>query len=203
MLPFNPLLGSRLPGLRQLALAAAAGLGLSLLSSLPASAHGVVDGGLMAGASHPLLGLDHLLLLLGVGGAASFIGSPVLLFALAGAIAGGVLGAQGGELPGAEVLAALAVSSLGLVVLQSARSARSPRLGVVGSVVAAAVAVHALLHGQEASSTVSWWLGAGLASTTVVGLTFAGLRRLGTRWTLLLAGGLSLAGLALALSPLA
>jgi urease accessory protein len=203
MLPLSSRPGSRLPALRQLALPAAAGLGLSLLSSLPASAHGVADGGLMAGASHPLLGLDHLLLLLGVGSVASFIGSPVLLFALGGAVVGAVLGALGGDLPGAEVLAALAVSSLGLVVLQSARSARSPQLGVVGSVVAAAVAVHALLHGQEASSTVTWWLGAGLASSAVVGLSFAGLRRLGTRWTLLLAGVLSLAGLALALAPLA
>jgi len=188
---------------RQLLLPVLAGLGCAALSALPAQAHGGAGAGVTVGLLHPLLGLDHLLLWLGLGGAASFIGSPMLLFALAGAIAGGVLGAQGGDLPGAEVLAALAVSSLGLVVLQSARSARSPRLGVVGSVVAAAVAVHALLHGQEASSTVSWWLGAGLASTTVVGLTCTGLRRLGTRWTLLLAGGLSLAGLALALAPLA
>ena len=47
---------------RQLALAAAAGLGLSLLSALPAGAHGIAGSGLVAGASHPLLGLDHLLL---------------------------------------------------------------------------------------------------------------------------------------------
>ena len=57
--------------LRQLAPAAAAGLALSLLSTLPAGAHGLAGAGLAAGASHPLLGLDHLLLLLGVGGAAA------------------------------------------------------------------------------------------------------------------------------------
>jgi urease accessory protein len=188
---------------RNLSLSAAAGLGISLLSSLPAEAHGLADGGLMAGAGHPLLGLDHLLLLVGVGGVASFIGSPLLLFALGGAVLGAALGSLGVDLPGAEVLAALAVSSLGAVVLQSARSNRPPQLGLVGSIVGAAVAVHALLHGQEASSDPSWWLGAGLASITVVGLSFSVLRKLGTRWTLLLAGTLSLAGLALALAPLA
>ena len=182
---------------------AAAGLGLSLLSALPASAHGVADGGLLAGASHPLLGLDHLLLLLGVGGVASFVGAQVLLFAIGGALVGAVLGAFGGQLPGAEVLAALAVAALGVVLLQSQRSTQAPQLGLLGSIVAAAVAVHALLHGQEASGTVGWWLGAGLASAAVVGISYALLRRLDPRWTRALAMGLSLAGLGLALAPLA
>lgn len=190
-------------GLRQLILPATAGLALSLLSTLPSQAHGLADGGLVSGASHPLLGLDHLLLLVGVGGVASYIGSSVLLFALAGAVVGAVLGSLGGDLPGAEVWAALAVSSLGLVLLQSQRSQSSPRLGLVGAVVAGAVAVHAMLHGQEASSTLGWWLGAGAASTAVVALSYALLRRAGTRWTLVLAAALSLAGLALALAPLA
>lgn len=188
---------------RRLLAPAAAGLGLSLLSALPASAHGVADGGLLAGASHPLLGLDHLLLLLGVGGVASFVGAQVLLFAIGGALVGAVLGALGGQLPGAEVLAALAVAALGVVLLQSQRSTQAPQLGLLGSIVAAAVAVHALLHGQEASGTVSWWLGAGLASAAVVGITYALLRRLDPRWTRALAMGLSLAGLGLALAPLA
>jgi urease accessory protein len=190
-------------GLRQLILPATSGLALSLLSTLPSQAHGLADGGLVSGASHPLLGLDHLLLLVGVGGVASYIGSSVLLFALAGAVVGAVLGSLGGDLPGAEVWAALAVSSLGLVLLQSHRSQRSPRLALVGAVVAGAVAVHAMLHGQEASSTLSWWLGAGVASTAVVALSYALLRRAGTRWTLVLAAALSLAGVALALAPLA
>ena len=187
----------------QLALAAAAGLGLSLLSGLPVQAHGMADAGLLAGASHPLLGLDHLLMLLGVGGVAAYVSGSVLLFALGGALAGAVLGSLGGNLPAAEVWAALAVSGLGLLLLQVQRSQRSPQLGLVGSLVAAAVAVHAMLHGQEASGTVAWWLGAGLASAAVVGGSFALLRRLNSRWTLALAAGLSLAGLALAVAPLA
>ena len=102
--------------LRQLAPAAAAGLALSLLSTLPAGAHGQASAGLAAGASHPLLGLDHLLLLLGVGGAAALAGPSLLLVALAAAIAGGLYGALGGNMPGAEVLAALMVSGLGLAL---------------------------------------------------------------------------------------
>ncbi len=203
MPPFAIFSASRPNLLRKLALPASAGLGLSLLSAVPAQAHGVADAGLLAGASHPLLGLDHLLLLLGVGGVASYIGSTVLLFALGGALVGAVLGSFGGNLPGAEVWAALAVSALGLLLLRVQGSPRSPELGVVGAVVAAAVAVHALLHGQEASGTLSWWLGAGLASTAVVAGSFVLLRRLDNRWTLALAAGLSLAGLALAVAPLA
>jgi urease accessory protein len=188
---------------RPLGLAAAAGFGLSLLSALPVQAHGAADAGLLAGASHPLLGLDHLLLLLGVGGVAAYVSSGVLLFALGGALVGAVLGSFGGDLPGAEVWAALAVSALGALLLSLQRSQRSPQLSLVGSVVAAAVTVHALLHGQEASGTLTWWLGAGLVSAAVVGATVLVLRRLHSSWTLALAAALSLTGLVLAVAPLA
>ncbi len=184
---------------RQLVPAAAAGLGLSLLSALPAGAHGLAAGGLAAGASHPLLGIDHLLLLLGVGGAAALTGPSLLLVALGAAVVGSLFGAFGGSLPAAEVLAALAVSALGLALL-----ARQRTLPVV---LAAGVAVHAMLHGQEASGAagalLSWWLGAALSSSALVGLSFALLRQLGRRWTVALAAGLALAGCALALAPLA
>jgi len=203
MPPLSITTASRPSSLRQLALAAAAGLGLSLLSAIPTQAHGMADAGLLAGASHPLLGLDHLLLLLGVGGVAAYVSASVLLFALGGALVGAVVGSLGIDLPGAEVLAALAVSGLGVLLLLLQKSPRSPQLGLVGSAVAAAVAVHALLHGQEASGTLTWWLGAGLASSAVVGVTFVLLRRVSSRWTQAMAAGLSLAGLALALAPLA
>ena len=52
---------------RSLLLTGAAGLGLSLLSALPAAAHGHADASGLAGALHPLLGLDHLVLLVGIG----------------------------------------------------------------------------------------------------------------------------------------
>ncbi|MEX1317729.1 MAG: HupE/UreJ family protein [Synechococcaceae cyanobacterium] len=187
--------------LRPLLLPVAAGLGLSLLSGLPAQAHSVADAGFGTGFSHPLTGLDHLLLLVGVGGVASYISSSVLVFALVGAVGGAVLGAFGGGLPAAEVLAALAISALGLILLAGWRDYRKPRLGLIGTVVAMAVAVHAILHGQEASGAVSWWLGAALASTLVVGVSYAVLRRAHVVWTLVAAALLSVAGVMLAFAP--
>jgi urease accessory protein len=186
---------------RQLALAAAAGLGLSLLSALPVGAHGLAAGGLAAGASHPLLGLDHLLLLLGVGGAAALAGPSVLLVALGGAVGGSLFGAFGGSLPAAEVLAALAVSALGVTLLMQQRQSH-----LLAVVLAAGVAIHAMLHGQEATgpaaSLLGWWCGAGLASTAVVTASYLSLRQLDSSWTLRLAAGLGLAGGLLALAPL-
>lgn len=189
---------------RQLLTAAAAGLGFSLLSALPAGAHGVADASLLSGASHPLLGLDHLLLLIGVGAVGSCAGTPLLLFALGGGLLGAVVGSMGGQLPGAEVIAALAVSVLGLLALQLQRLQQRPSLTIAGTLVAAAVAVHALLHGQEApGGSIGWWVGALLVSTGVVGASYGLLRRLPLRLSMGLAAGLSLAGAALALAPLA
>jgi len=192
--------------LRQLAPAAAAGLALSLLSTLPAGAHGLASAGLAAGASHPLLGLDHLLLLLGVGGAAALVGPSLLLVSLAAAVVGSLFGAFGGSLPAAEVLAALTVSGIGLVLLACQRSHQLGRQGLLTVVLAVAVAVHAMLHGQEASGSVSellgWWIGAALASTAVVAATFAVLRQSNPAWGLGLATGLTVGGGLLALAPL-
>jgi urease accessory protein len=192
--------------LRQLAPAAAAGLALSLLSALPAGAHGLASGGLVAGASHPLLGIDHLLLLVGVGGAAALAGPSLLLVALAAAVVGSLFGAFGGSLPAAEVLAALTVSGIGLALLARQRSHPLGGQGLLTVVLAVAVAVHAMLHGQEASGSASellgWWIGAALASTAVVGATVAVLRQSKPAWGLGLAAGLTVGGGLLALAPL-
>ena len=184
-------------------LALGAGLGLSLLTVLPAGAHGLATGGLLAGGLHPLLGLDHLLLLVGVGAAAAAIDGSLLLFALAGVLLGGSLAAFGASLPLAEVLAALAVSAVGLLGWRRPRWAEHrPGLALPGSVITAAVALHALLHGQAASGELGWWLGAGASSVAVVLVSMAVLNRLGTPWLSRLAVGLMLGGGLLALVPL-
>lgn len=123
---------------------------LALLLDHPAEAHGIAQGGLAAGFLHPIGGIDHLLLLVAVGAAASCISSQLLLWGLAGAIGGGVFGAVGGTLPAQEFLAALAITAVALLVLRCLRSQQSPELGACAALVSAAVAVHAMLHGLEA-----------------------------------------------------
>ena len=179
---------------RSLALTGAAGLGLSLLSALPAGAHGTAAAGALAGAMHPLLGLDHLLLLGGVGLAAGRYGSQLLLPALGAAVLGSVLGSFGGQLPGAEMLAALAVSALGLALLLGGRW--------LPVVLSSGVAIHALLHGQASAGASGWWLGALLSSLLVCGSSLWISRRLDQRVSQLAAAALAVLGGVLAIAPL-
>jgi urease accessory protein len=187
---------------RSLALFGAASA-LALLLDQPAQAHGIAHGGIAAGFLHPISGVDHLLLLVGIGAAASCISAQLLLWALAGAIGGGVFGAMGGTLPAQEFLAALAITAVAVLVLRSLRTQHSPQLGACAALVAAAVAVHAMLHGLEApadGSALLWWLGAFSGSVLVSGGSFLALRRLPLAWTrgvcvlLALCGGVSALG---------
>jgi urease accessory protein len=187
---------------RQLALVGVAGFALSLLGALPVSAHGNVGGGVAAGFAHPLLGLDHLFLLVGVGAAASFVSWQLLLFALGGALLGALFGGSGGGLPMAELLAALSISVMGLLILRSRRSGPSPSIPLYGTVVAGSVAIHGMLHGHEASGAAGWWFGALLGACVVSSLSFLVLRRLGTEWTARLAVLLTLVGAVLSLGPI-
>ncbi len=176
-----------------------------VVSGQPAAAHGIAGGGLGSGFLHPLLGSDHLLLLLGVGAAAASLSAQLLIWGLGGALAGGVYGALGGGLPAAEVLAALAISAVAALVLrnQSSTSANVD-LGLAGSVIATAVAIHAMLHGHEVPADIgasSWWLGALAASTLVAGGSYLVLRQQAAIWSQRLALGLALAGGLLAFAP--
>lgn len=166
---------SRTPNaLSSLLWAGAAGLGLSLLGLMPASAHGTAAGGLLGGASHPLLGLDHLLLLVSVGVCSAIAGPALLWLAAGGAIVGALAGSLGGSLPGAELLAALAIVAVAGALLLGQRAQ-----GLLPLTVAGAVSIHALLHGLESSGQTSWWLGAGLSSAVVVGISHLAVSRLG------------------------
>jgi urease accessory protein len=176
-----------------------------LLLDQPAQAHGIAHGGIAAGFLHPISGVDHLLLLVGIGAAASCISAQLLLWALAGAIGGGVFGAMGGTLPAQEFLAALAITAVAVLVARSLRSQQSPQLGACAALVAAAVAVHAMLHGLEApagGSAALWWLGAFSGSMLVSGGSFLALRRLPLAWTRGLGVLLALCGGVAALGPI-
>ncbi len=185
-------------------LGGAAALGFVLIDQ-PAQAHGLAHGGLGHGFLHPIAGVDHLLLLIGVGAAASYVSAQLLLWALAGALLGGLAGAMGFALPFAEVLAALAISAVALLILRAHRDGSGPGLGFAGGLVAGAVALHALLHGGEAPadpSAFGWWLGAFAASLLVSGGSFLALRRLPPVWTPRLALLLAVLGGALAFAPM-
>ena len=189
---------------RSLALAGSGGFLLSLLSALPAQAHGPAGTHLSAGVLHPLTGLDHLLLLVGVGALVARVERRLLGPALLGAVLGALIGVWGGAMPAGELLAALSVSALGLLLLLARRiRGQSAPLALAGAVVAAAVAIHALLHGQAANGDGAWWLGATFSAVTVVAGSSLVLRHAGVRTLRLLGLVLGFGGLALALAPLA
>lgn len=192
-----------LPSARSLALAGSAGVLFSLLSALPAGAHGAAGSGVMIGALHPLSGLDHLLLLVGVGALAARLDPRLLWPALVGAVVGALGGAAGGWIPAGELLAALSVSALGLLLLtaRSLRRGEAP-MALSGVVVAGAVAIHALLHGREATGDPGWWIGAALAAAAVVATSALVLSRCEARVSRIVAVLLGLSGLLLAVVPL-
>jgi urease accessory protein len=196
---------------RSLALLAGCSLLATLLLDQPAQAHGfaqasgISQGGGIAGFLHPITGADHLLLLIGVGAAGSCISPQLLLWALAGALGGGVYGAIGGSLPGQELLAALAITALALLVLRSLQPKQRPQLGFCAALVATAVAVHAMLHGLEApaeGAAALWWLGAFAGSALMSSGSFMVLKRLPLAWNRGLALLLALSGGVAALAPI-
>jgi urease accessory protein len=156
-----------------------------ILGTHPALAHSTAAGGALGGLSHPLLGLDHLFMLMAVGTAASFISSQLLLWALGGAVIGAAIGFTGFTATSAEVMAALAISAVGALTLLAGRFANTSNPNALttisGVVVGAGVAIHAMLHGLEApkdSSTLLWWSGALLSSVLVCGGTSLLLKKL-------------------------
>ena len=156
-----------------------------VLGTHPALAHGTAAGGALGGLTHPLLGLDHLFMLMAVGTAASFISSQLLLWALGGAVIGAAFGFSGFTVASAEVMAALAISAVGALTLLAGRFAKTSNATALttisGVVVAGGVSVHAMLHGLEApkdSSTLLWWSGALISSVLVCGGTYLLLKKL-------------------------
>ena len=161
-----------------------------VISSTPAQAHGGASAdvgavGAIGGVVHPLLGLDHLTLLVAVGAAAATISWQLLVWALAGALAGAAIGVSGGAIPGAEGLAALAISAVGLLLLSAGKVGKGVTGPLGGVVVAAALAIHAMLHGLEApqdSSTWLWWGGALVSSACICGGAALLFKQLPARW---------------------
>jgi urease accessory protein len=187
---------------RQLLPPVLAGLGCAALSALPAQAHGDAGGGMTAGLLHPLLGLDHLLLWLGLGALGAVAGRRWLLWGAGGVAVGVVLGSLGVTLPMAEPLAGLAITLLGVrlvrLVSRGPRGAQATADLPLGGLVAGCCAVHGLLHGAEGSGASGWWMGLLVSSAALVATGRFGFPLLADRWQPRLALGFASSGLVLA-----
>ncbi len=125
----------------------------------PAWAHHVMGGelpqtflqGLLSGLAHPVIGLDHLAAIVGVGILAALAGrgvGPVLAFSAA-MIAGVAIHLGKVDIPASELLVGLSTIAIGgLVILGLARwPARTTGLTVVGILVAVAGGATAVATG--------------------------------------------------------
>ena len=139
-----------------------------LLTPTIAFAHpGHGDNGLIAGISHPLGGLDHLLAMLAVGlwaaqqqGAARWVLPCTFVGTL---LMGGLLGFEGLNLPALESGIAASVLALGLAVALAVR----PPLGLAVGATALFALFHGVAHGLELPAMASpWSYAAGFVAAT-------------------------------------
>jgi urease accessory protein len=141
----------------------AAALGViaaGVLAAAPAGAHtGVPAGGMLDGAVHPVLGLDHLLAIMAVGVLAVLLRGRLAVATLplafvGGMVAGGVVGLAGAGLPGVEVIIAASVVGVGVLVASGRSAAAIPAGWLVGMTALAGTA-HGHAHGAEAPAAAS------------------------------------------------
>lgn len=158
----------------------------ALCFAAPAFAHTTASdltGGFFTGFIHPVLGLDHVVAMVGVGLWGAFLGRPAIwvlpvVFPLVMA-AGGVLGVAGVPLPGVEIGIALSAIVIGAAVAFAVR----PPLPVAAVVVAAFAIFHGYAHGAElpeATDPIAFSLGFVVATGLLhlCGIAFGGL----THW---------------------
>jgi urease accessory protein len=199
----------------------AIGLATASLASL-AHAHVGSDSGLghshdvvgsfMAGAAHPLTGLDHLAAMVSVGlwsalslgaqvsatGSARRLLSAPLAFA-ATLLIGALLAMQGLTLPGIEPMIAVSLLAMGLLV--ATRTALPTGIGA--ALVAGFALFHGLAHGQELGGHAAALAGMVLSTMALhtVGIGAGLVLRRHSRWVPRIAGaGVAMLGLGL-LSP--
>jgi urease accessory protein len=122
--------------------------------SRPALAHSGTGlaGGFLAGVSHPLTGLDHMLAMVSVGIWGHFLGRPMLqalpmVFPIMMSIGAGV-GMAGVPLPPVELGIALSVVILGALILGGIRA----NIGTACAVVGLFALFHGYAHGVELPS---------------------------------------------------
>ena len=154
-------------------------LALLLIPAVAFAHPGHGDSGWMAGVSHPISGIDHLLAMVAVGlwaaqqqGTArwalpcTFVGTMLV---------GGVLGFEGLELPALESGIAASVLALGLAVALAVR----PPLSLAMAATALFALFHGVAHGLELPEMSSPWAYAAgfvVATATLHALGYAVVR---------------------------
>jgi urease accessory protein len=133
-----------------------AALSLALAPAPPALAHHIMGGvlpgtawqGLLSGLGHPVIGLDHLAFVLGVGALAFLMGRVVLLppALVAGTVAGCALHVVGYNLPAPELVIAATIALAAALVAMRAR--------VPSAVLAGLLAVAGLFHGYAYGESI-------------------------------------------------
>ncbi|HEY9040072.1 MAG TPA: HupE/UreJ family protein [Roseovarius sp.] len=140
------------------------------LGATPAFAHLSPDqhGSFAAGFSHPVFGLDHILVMIAVGLWAVILGGRAiwaLPVSFVGIMAVGfVFAVMGYALPFVEPIILLSVFALGLAVALSLRLPVSAAAGMVGLF----ALFHGHAHGGELGSAAALTFGAGFALSTAV-----------------------------------
>lgn len=140
--------------LRRQGVASAVALVTCLAMAAPASAHHAMGGltpstfteGFISGLAHPVIGMDHLAFMIGVGVASAFLARgfvPVGAFVLA-TLAGCAVHLQGIGLPAAEIVIATSVLIVGAAIM----SGRGLSFGVATLVFAAAGLFHGHAYGE-------------------------------------------------------
>ena len=182
---------------------------LMMLITQPAWAHHPMDGklpqtflqGLLSGFGHPVIGVDHLAAIVGVGILAALAGrsaAVVLAFSVA-VIAGVGLHLSKVNLPAGELLVGLTTLLIGALVI--ARQSMGAGLAALLFAIAGLVHGYALgesIVGAEASPLVAYLLGLLIMQTAIGVVVYAAVRSL-ARWPAR-ATGLTVAGVLVALA---
>ena len=184
-------------------------LAIMMVIAEPAWAHHVMGGklpqtflqGLLSGLGHPVIGIDHLAAIVGVGILAALAGrsaAVVLAFSVA-VIAGVGLHLAKIDLPASELFVGLTTLLIGALVI--ARQSMGAGLAVLLFAVAGVVHGYALgesIVGAEASPLTAYLLGLLVIQTAIGVSVYAAVRGL-ARWPARTAG-LTVAGVLVALA---
>jgi urease accessory protein len=182
---------------------------LMMMITQPAWAHHPMDGklpqtflqGLLSGFGHPVIGVDHLAAIVGVGILAALAGrsaAVVLAFSVA-VIAGVGLHLSKVNLPAGELLVGLTTLLIGALVI--ARQSMGAGLAALLFAIAGLVHGYALgesIVGAEASPLVAYLLGLLIMQTAIGVVVYAAVRSL-ARWPARTTG-LTVAGVLVALA---